>query len=159
MTLEELIQYFNELRARASTSAAPIVRNMASRYRQYVQREELRRYSHPMYTHTPAPRGGPPAWMTGELSRSITIVVSGGGIEAAAVVSPHTIYAAVQEFGRVIRARNHPHMRYLEDGRWHFPEVVDIPKRPYMRPALEATIADGSLLRAAIEAFEGIVGI
>lgn len=156
-TVQQLIEELQAIRDRGALAAVPVVRNMAARYSQYVKRDELRRYSHPMFTRTPSPRGAPPAWMTGALSRSITTEVSGGGLSAMAVVGPHTIYASVQEYGRIIRAKHRATMAYFQDGRWHFPEIVDIPARPYMRPAIEATIADGSLERAAMEAFEEVV--
>ena len=122
--------------------------------------------SHAPVTFTPAPPGTAPAMMTGHLRGSVTMAgpTGGGGIGRASV-SPHTIYAATQEWGGVHEAVNGPYMwlwiRYLGMrgvlAHGWLRERVEIPARPYMRTAVAETIASGELQHAGEAAFEAAV--
>ena len=103
---------------------------------------------------TPSAPGSPPSWTTGNLSRSVwpSYGVT-GGVYATASVAPHTIYAAVQEYGDVIWRRRARYMTWVANGQRWYRVMVKIPERPYMRPALRSGIATGSLSRAAASAF------
>lgn len=69
------------------------------------------------------------------------------------------VYAAIHEFGGVIKAKDGGWLRFrTKDGRWHAVKEVNIPARPYMRPAFfenidKALDVFGKLL---IEHFERI---
>lgn len=69
-------------------------------------------------------------WNTRIESRSAT--------QATAVLSTSTVYAAIHEFGGVIRPT---HARMLawtdESGVFHMASSVTIPARPYLRPAMD----------------------
>jgi HK97 gp10 family phage protein len=53
-------------------------------------------------------------------------------------VGTNVIYAAIHEFGGVIRAKNAKALRFrTKDGQWHTVKSVTIPARPYMRPAVD----------------------
>ena len=51
------------------------------------------------------------------------------------------VYAAIHEFGGVIRAKDGGWLRFrTKDGFWHTVKEVTIPARPYMRPAFYENI-------------------
>ena len=73
-------------------------------------------------------------------------------------MAPHVIYAATQERGGVHEAHTVPSTctGSTPGGEW-FKKRVDIPQAPYMEPAQREVIEDGSLVRAAMEAFMAVV--
>lgn len=72
------------------------------------------------------------------LWRSVTHKVTGSGAQVQGEVGPNTIYAAIQEFGGTVRAKNVAFLRFkTPDGFWHSVKEVVIPARPYVFPALE----------------------
>lgn len=155
---EELPAVLRELRDKAAVAAEPCVMAMAGTFKDRLTGVTLRRYSHPPATKTPSPPGQPPAWMTGELARSVTSVLGpSGGMTATATVGPHTVYARIQEYGGSIRPVRARFLRWTEDGIVHYSKHVRLPPRPYMRPAIREVIEDGSLTRAAAEAFMAAV--
>jgi phage gpG-like protein len=53
-------------------------------------------------------------------------------------VGTNVIYAAIHEFGGVIKAKKAKALRFkTKDGNWVFTKSVTIPARPYMRPAVD----------------------
>lgn len=166
MTPAELPAYLEQVRARVEAAAVPVVDAIAETYETHLVGFTLHESgSHPPVTRTPAPAGRPPAFMTGQLAGSVvrTPGAGGGGI-AEATVAPHTVYAATQEFGGV-HTKSPGFMalwvRYIGYGsvkaRGWLRHRVDIPARPYMSTAVDETIADGSLVRAAMERFMAVV--
>ncbi|HEX4178489.1 MAG TPA: hypothetical protein VHY57_08630, partial [Rhizomicrobium sp.] len=76
-----------------------------------------------------------------------------GEIRASALVGATAVYAGIQEFGGWTWG-NHGMMHWHNSaGEW-FMRRVYVPEHPYMRPAAEGVIRDGSLQRSAILAFE-----
>jgi len=158
-----------KLKARVDASPVPVVDAIAGTYeRHLVDVTLLESGSHPPVTRTPAPPGRPPAVMPGGLNGSLRGSVTrtpgaGGGGVADAVVAPHTIYAATQEWGGVHTGK--PWMwlwvRYIgRDAvrrRGWIRHQVTIPERPYMRTAVAETIADGALERAGEATFVAVV--
>jgi len=73
---------------------------------------------------------------TGNLRASVSAEPEGTG---AVTIGPrNVIYAAIHEFGGVIRAVKAKALRFrTEDGAWHTVKAVTIPARPYARPALD----------------------
>lgn len=158
MTPEELPGVLAKLAAKAATAAVPAVNAMALAYQRHLVTVTLVRYSHPPFTHTDSPPGQPPALVTGTLRRSVTPeLAAGGGPRATASVAPHTVYARIQELGGNIYPVRRKFLRWVEDGSVHFSKHVYLPPRPYMAPAREETVADGSLRRAAVKAFTAAV--
>lgn len=96
----------------------------------------LSRYSHSRGTPTPSPPGQPPAYISGTLRSSFetTPPVPSGAGEWSAVVGPTTVYARIQEEGGMA-------------GRGHRSRI---PKRPYLRPAVDDLLKD----RALVDVFE-----
>lgn len=60
-----------------------------------------------------------------------------------AYIGSNVIYAAVHEFGATIRPKTKPRLawRNKATGRWSSALEVTIPKRPYLAPALEGSLA------------------
>ncbi len=158
---------FEGIRTRAEAAAVPAAGAMGKAYKGHLVDVTLMESgSHPPVTETPSSPGSPPAMMTGRLRGSVAMTgpYGGGGIGESSV-APHTVYAVTQEYGEVHHAVKGPYMwlwlRYAgpaEVARRHWlKETVDIPERSYMRRAVRETIADGSIRRAAEEAFAAIV--
>lgn len=93
--------------------------------------------SHPRGTPTPSPWGQPPAKISGWLRDSVVTEPAretGNGWRGK--IGPTAVYGRIQELGGVA-------------GRGH---KSKLPSRPYLKPAVDAAIADGSLRRALVEA-------
>jgi phage gpG-like protein len=162
---DALIAELRGIQLRSMQAAPPAVKRAAEAFHDRLVNVTLRTYQHPMYVMTQAPAGGPPAWMTGELAYSVTNEYAGSGAIGRAFVGPHTIYAAVQEEGRVIRRKSREYMRWYmtgvpkPGGPWWYKKEVTVPARPYMRPTRDAMIADGSLREAFMEGFREWMGM
>src|SRR5215469_15851621 len=132
---------------------------MAEAYKEHLTKVTLRRsFAAPGQFGTPAAPGRPPAWRTGALARSVRAAPgASGGLTATATVAPHVIYSATQEYGGVHTPVRFRYMHWVNSGGEWYLKRVNIPARPYLRPALEETMADGSLTRAAMEAFMAYV--
>ena len=99
---------------------------------------ELSRVSHLKGTPTPSAPGSPPAMIGGSLLRSVHATEpSGGGDQWQVTVGGSVVYARIHELGG-------------QTGRGH---KTRLPPRPYLRPALEKIVADGSLRDKAVEVF------
>ncbi len=156
---DDLLGALKELQFRGMRTSPFVARAMADAFHDRLVNVTLKMYEHPMYTRTPAPPGGPPATMSGELGLSVTSEVKSGVLTSRAWVGPHTIYAGVQEFGAEIDVKHFDakghlgFMRWFNDGSFWYKRHVSIPARPYMHITHDAMLADGSLHRTALEAF------
>lgn len=114
-----LARLAGDVRARAAVDAA---NGMAQAYQGEVVRS--------MHGGGPSAPGTPPARRTGTLARSVRAKpATGGGARATSSVSPHTVYARIQQLGgdiHVVRAK------VLTDGKQFFGKHVHLPARPYM---------------------------
>jgi hypothetical protein len=171
---EELPDFLRALQAKAATSAHDVVMAMADAYKERVK-DNLHRSEHAPFSRTPAPAGGFPSYISGNLSRSIvTIPGIDAGMRATAHVAPFSIYARVQESGAEIFARNRRFLMWRTDyptaatnfkksareggGLFlNFARHVSIPARPYMSPTTRECVDDGSLTEAAMAAFQARV--
>ena len=155
----EMAGVLKAVRDKAAEAAPPAVMAMADTYKEHLTRVTLRRsFAAPGQFGTPAAPGGPPAWRTGRLAASVTSRLSrAGGFSASAAVSPHVVYAATQEHGGIHYARRAHYMHWINTGGSWYKKRVDIPARPYLRPAAEECIANGSLTRAAMVKWEEVV--
>jgi phage gpG-like protein len=161
--VDDLLSQLVGLQLRGMRTSPVVAGAMGNAFKDHLVGKTLRSYSHPMYTRTPAPPGGPPAFVSGELAYSVTMEVKSGVLTSRAWVGPHTIYAGVQEFGAEIDVKHTTvdrwgrtipgFMRWYMDGSFWYKRHVSIPERPYMLIARDEMIADGSLHRAALEAF------
>jgi hypothetical protein len=169
LNFAELPAYLEGIRARVEASAIPAAQKMGAAYKEHLVGFTLHESgSHPPVTRTPAPPGRPPAFMpggvNGSLAGSVTQGATGGaGGIATTSVSPHTIYAATQQWGSV--HRGHPFMALWIDyigyaevkKRGWLRRTVRIPARPYMDTAVDEMIANGQLSRVAADTFEVFV--
>jgi hypothetical protein len=155
ITLAELPGVLRELQAKAADAAPVTVMAIAETYKDHLTHVTLRRsFAAPGQFGTPAAPGEPPAWRTGRLAGSVTAVLGAlSGLTARATVGPHTIYSRIQNAGGINRPTRAHYMHWVNSGGEWFKKRVVIPARPYMEPALKDCIANGSLTKAAMEAF------
>ncbi|OGO04002.1 MAG: hypothetical protein A2Y91_03490 [Chloroflexi bacterium RBG_13_54_8] len=78
-------------------------------------------------------------FLTGTLRRSIhTETIEKSAEQVVVSVGTDVIYAAIQEFGGLIEAKNAPNLVFQSPkGVWHSVKSVQIPPHPYLRPALD----------------------
>lgn len=155
MDPSELPAMFQNIENRVGAAASPAVLAMAHTFERAVKRN-LALTSHPPHIRTPSPEGSFPSLMTGRLRRSVTSEGGGGDPVAEASVAPHVFYAGIQEYGRPqgMTARPGGYMHFWTDGVEYFRKHVRAPARPYMHPTIRQCIGNGSLGRAAADAFE-----
>lgn len=171
MSPDELPAFLKAIRDRAADAAPECVMAMADTYRDHVSHVTLQKYTNTPFSKTPSPPGQPPARISGELAGSVRSHLGpSSGMVAHATTAPHTVYARIQEVGGIISVKSRRYLKWLTDyptsatAFWksaregdglflNFARSVRIPARPYMRPATEETVADGSLTRAAMRAF------
>lgn len=152
MTPDENVKLWESLLATVADSAPDIADGMAEVFQGRVQNFTLRQSIHPPGMFWKATTGRPPAYVTGNLARSIIMTPAHGSITATASVGATAVYAAIQEFGGYTWG-NRGLMHWRNSGGEWFMRKVFVPEHPYMRPTVEATIRDGSLQRSAIAAF------
>ena len=135
-----------------------------------LDREMVSLTAHAPYTKTPSPPGNPPSLITGTLMESMWAgdlepgpgayswtAHAGPGASAASYNGP---YGRFLEFGGTHVAHNSSGaMHWFEDGAWHHAAFVTKDPRDYLIRAILLGIADGSLHRAAVEAFLGASGL
>lgn len=139
---------------RAEAAASPAVLAMSRTFQRAVKRN-LSLRTRPADAFRPKEEKGQfPALRSGQLRRSVRVAGGGGGGPVAvASVAPHMIYAAVQEYGRVIDAHSSNYMHFFSGGEW-FLKTVSVGENPYMRPTIRQCIGSGSLGRSAAKAFD-----
>jgi phage gpG-like protein len=142
---------------RLVASAAPGEANgMAKTFQDRVKNVTLKKVMHPPYTFYKATPGQPPAYASGNLTRSILMKSAYTAVDSSAIVYSTAVYAALQEWGGSTWPSRHNYMHWRNNrGPW-WKKKVDVPEHPYMRPTLEAVIRDGTLQGAAISAFEKV---
>jgi HK97 gp10 family phage protein len=81
---------------------------------------------------------------TGNLLNSIQLgELTISGDQAEVNIGTNVVYAAIHEFGGIIKARNAKALVFkTKDGRWHTCKSVTMPARPYMRPAMDDSRED-----------------
>ena len=124
MEPSELPGLLESIGLRAAEAASPAVLGMARTYQRAVK-YTLSQRVHTEGEFTVGGRGLPPATRSGRLRGSVRIGGGYGGSGfASASVGPNTIYAAVQEYGDVIRHERKAYMHFVNDGgEWFLKEV------------------------------------
>lgn len=103
---------------------------------------------HKAHTKTPSAPGTPPAAISGVLAASIRVSDDG----ESAFVGPTTDYGRIQELGGTMHG--HPLMHWQEPpGVWHSSAEHDLPERPYLKPATDSAIEDGTVERIYYDAW------
>lgn len=152
VTLDELPGYLEMLAVRAGEAAIPGSNAMSDTLDKAVV-AALTKLSHARGTRTPSAPGEPQAKESGDLAGSVLMVPATTPVVATSSVSPHMSPRDwVQEYGKVINARPGGRMVFYY-GDLYRARRVKVPERSYMRSTVERLVADGSLTRAAAEAF------
>jgi hypothetical protein len=166
MTPDEVAPMLEEIARNGIFRGAPLaVLEMSTTFQRGVSAVELSRITSPRgpgkahgiwgaraaSPRTPAPEGGPPALVSGNLrgsSRVGAVVVTAAASFCS--VSWYAVYAAFQEFGGVRGGKS----AWLSSEGWEFRHGAVTPEHPYVRPAVERMAGDGSLTAAAIRGWE-----
>lgn len=82
-------------------------------------------------------RSGKPQVRTGNLRRSIQVDISESD-NLKVRVGTNSNYAAIQEFGGVVKAKTAKALKFKIDGLWKSVKSVILTARPYFRPALKS---------------------
>jgi hypothetical protein len=167
--LEVAIVNLEGFKAKAMAGGPAAARAMARQGKQ-LDREMVSLTAHAPHTRTPSPAGGPPSMISGRLMESMWsgdeapgpgtyswTAHAGPGASAASYNGP---YGRFLQFGGVHAAHNSSgYMHWYEGGAWHRAVALSKDSRDYLRRAIELGVADGSLHRAAVEAFLGASGL
>jgi hypothetical protein len=169
----EAAAYLEVIAERAEAAAEPVAIAMAEAFTDHVSEVTLRQTAHDRWSKTPAPEGGPPAMVSGHLAESFVVIPGGGGGGTGRAIAGNTaIYAAVQEFGRVITVKNRKFLMWKTsyptsatsfwkseregDGLFlNFAKSVYIPARDYWARGLVE--AEDEIERKKIAAFMALV--
>jgi phage gpG-like protein len=144
---------FDAIEGRVSAAASPAVLAMSHTFERAVKRTLSLRTRGEHDFRSPGERGQPPALRSGALRSSVQTFGGGGAPVAAASVGPTVFYAGIQEFGGSMHARPGGFMHFHSGGEW-FLKHVHVGPNPYMRPTVVQCIGNGSLGRAAADAFD-----
>lgn len=153
MTPEENVAYLGRVKDLAATAAAPAA-TMMGRTMQAAVRRVLSRTAHAPGLYWEAPRGQPPAFVTGNLYAQTFNTPAYGLVEATSVVGNTAIYAGIQEFGGATWPNRSAYMHWVNSrGPW-WKKRVYVPEHSYFGPALREIIGNGTLQGGAMQAFE-----
>jgi phage gpG-like protein len=160
MNLDEYIAWLEQAIDRVDLGAAAMANAMAEYLADRIANDMLRRTTHSPGAYFKARPGAPPASASGNLARSMftTPAPASRGLRATAYVGNNARYAKLMEHGGcVLRPTSHKVMHWRDsEGSWYHPRLPasgDFPAHPFMEPAVQEAIDDGSLLRVALEAF------
>lgn len=170
MDFGDLAGYLTEVRERVAASMVPVDDAIGSAYRDHlVDYTLIESGAHPPAMDPPAyppaaPPGRPPMVMTGNLRDTVvkTPAAGDGGV-AECSVFPTVIYANTQQWGAdhtgaplmVLWLRYVGYDRAKAAG-WRR-HTVRIKPHPYMNTAVDESIANGTLSRAAVASFAAVV--
>jgi hypothetical protein len=107
----------------------------------------LTKRTHALGTPTPSQPGQPPALVSGKLRRGVhrtpaRAMGPGMAMQVMGLIGPAMIYGPVHEFGPVtITAKNFPQLGNPTVG--FFGPQVRIPRRPWMKPSMDALVSSG----------------
>ena len=144
--------------------AGPAAAEAMARQGRQLDREMLTLSAHAPGTRSPSPPGAPPSMITGRLMESVWAGTAepgpgeyswtahaGPGATAASANGP---YGRFLQFGGDHVAHNSSGlMHWFEGGTWHHAVALSKDSRDYLRRAVEAGTADGSLHDAAVQGF------
>lgn len=152
MNIHELPSYLRGFKNRVASAAGPSATEMANAVKDRMVNVTLRETVHTPDTFYQAIAGRPPAYASGRLASSVFVQPGSGMVWAKANVGISAKYAALQEWGGWTVPNDHKFMHWHNPHPWYKERVV-IPEHPYFRPTVNKMIADGSLSKAAANAF------
>ncbi len=162
MTIDEYIAWLEASIARIDYGAAAAANAMAEHLADRIANDMLRRTTHGSGVYHKAAPGAPPAYASGNLAKSTfwTPAPASRGLRATAYVGNSAKYANLLEFGGcVLTPTGGKTMTWKDTGRktpWHharLPVSGDFPAHPFIQPAVQEAIDDGSLRQVFIDAF------
>jgi phage gpG-like protein len=134
-----------KLKARPATTAAALA--MGLLFTAEVKADELSRFTHGPLSwgeSTNSPPGSPPALVSGALRGSVRPEPPvSSGTRCVVVVGGTVVYARIQELGGWAGRGHRSHL----------------PPRPYLKPAAERLIANGSITKAAVRGWLAVMGL
>jgi hypothetical protein len=158
VTPQEYLAWLDAVEAKERGGAAAAAAAMAEHVADRIRNDTLTRRRHAPGQYYKAKRGDPPSYASGKFAASIysTPAESAqGGLLASAYVGSMDKRAKLFEYGGcVLKPTSRSVMHWVDSGgSWYHAELrVDV-EHPWLRPTVEETIDDGSLRRAAIDAF------
>jgi phage gpG-like protein len=99
----------------------------------------LGEHAHGAGTYSGSPPGTPPGAISGDLGGSYLVTPA----EDGALVGPTADYAREQEMGGEMHG--HTHMKWTNEGGKWYRKLVDLPARPYHKPATNRVVDSGQL--------------
>ena len=169
----EAAAYLEVIAERAEAAAEPVAIAMAEAFTDHVSEVTLRQTAHDRWSKTPAPETGPPSYVSGHLADSFVVIPGGGGGGTGRAIAGNTaIYAAVQQFGAIIRVKTRKFLMWKTDyptkatSFWkseregdglylNFAKEVRIPDRDYWARGLVE--AEGEIEEKKIATFMALV--
>lgn len=91
---------------------------------------------------TMRPGGGGPRRRSGRLAASLSARLEQVGTEVRGVLGSDAPYAAAQEFGATIQAKNAAYLKFRVQGRWVAVKRVVLPARPFLGPGSQVAAED-----------------
>lgn len=160
MTIDEYIAWLEASIANIDYGAAAMANAMAEHLADRIANDMLRRTVHSPGAYYKARPGAPPASASGTLAKSTfwTPSAASAGMRATAYVGNSARHAKLLEFGGcVLKPTSGKVMHWTDSGgSWYharLPASGDFPAHPFIQPAVQEAIADGSLTRVAVAAF------
>jgi len=153
VTPKENLEYLIQVRNKALQGAPPAANAMARYIADRTSKRTLTRISHPQGMWHRAKGGEPPAYASGELSRSMYWTPAHTGLRATAFVGNSAEYSRILEFGCVIVPTSGKFLHWTDTGGSWYHEFLVSPPHPFLGPTTEEAIRDGELQEAAVEGF------
>jgi hypothetical protein len=158
--IDDAIAALEGMRDRALAGGAAAAANAMGMH--FIEHERrvtlLESGTHARGTRGAAPRGRPPARVTGWLGQSFVLTPArGSGLSASSLAGPTAIYARLQELGGRIVPVRAKFLHWVDYGGPQYRKHVYVGPHPYMERGLNEVIADGSLRDAAAQAFAEVV--
>jgi hypothetical protein len=153
VTPRENLEYLIGVRDKAKLGAGPAATAMARHVAEYVANVTLRESSHPDGMWYRAGPGRPPAYASGNLSRSMYWTTAHTGLRTSAYVGNKADYSRILEFGCVIQPASKKFLHWTDTGGSWYHTFLVMPAHPFVEPGTDDTIRDGSLQSAAVEGF------
>ncbi len=158
MTLDEYIAWLEKAIARMELGAPAMANAMAEYIADRVANDMLQRTTHAPGAYYKAAPGAPPASASGNLAKSMFTTPASQGLRSTAVVGNNARYAKLLEHGGCVLKPTSGKVMHWTDSRgsWYharLPASGDFPAHPFLAPAIQEAIDDGSLQRVAIDAF------
>ena len=155
ITPQENVAYLEAVLAKAKLGARAAANAMAAHVADRVSNDTLQRRRNPPGTWYKARPGDPPSYGTGTLAASIYSTPASEGLNSSAYVGSQDKRARLFEFGGcVLQPGDGGLLHWKDSGGWWSHRWLRVDdKHPFLGPTTEDAVNDGSLQRAARDAF------